>query len=332
MKDLKKQTVLVTRIIPEDKLVTLNSLFNLITNNKTTTMSRKELKEKVKNVDAILCFLNDKIDKEIMTIAGPSLKVISTYSTGYEHIDIDEARRRNIKIGYTGEILTETTADLAFGLMLSLGRRILEADKFTRDLKWKFGWSPDLMIGTDIHHKTIGIIGMGKIGFAVAKRAAGFNMKILFTKRKFHQINNEYSNTIKMEHCKLEKLLSESDYVIVCCSLNKDSYHLINYEKLSLMKRSSFIINIARGKIINEKDLILSLQNNLISGAGLDVFEEEPIKSDNPLLKMKNVILLPHIGSATITTRNQMAEIAISNIIKVLNDDDDNNKEGTFLI
>ena len=311
--------MLVTRPIPEAGLNILEPHCDLIINQRKAPLRYSELLKKVKGVNAILCFLNDKIDKQIMEAAGPSLKVISTFSTGYEHIDISEAKRRGIRVGYTGDILTDTTADLAIGLMLCLGRRMVAADNYLRKGKWKYGWNPDLMIGSDLHHKTLGVIGLGKIGSAICGRAAGFGMKILFTKRNFDQNDfNKNKSSDKLEYCNLQKLVSESDYIVISCTLNEDSYHLIDYDKIKMMKRNTFIINISRGKIINERDLIRGLKERLIAGAGLDVFEDEPIKSNNPLIKMQNVVLLPHIGSASIETRNKMSVMAASNIIDVL--------------
>ena len=311
--------MLVTRPIPEAGLNILEPHCDLIINQKKAPLRYSELLKKVKGVNAILCFLNDKIDKQTIEAAGPSLKVISTFSTGYEHIDISEAKRRGIMVGYTGDILTDTTADLAIGLMLCLGRRMVVADNYLRKGKWKYGWNPDLMIGSDLHHKTLGVIGLGKIGSAICRRVEGFGMKILFTKRNFDQNDfNKNKSSDKLEYCNLQKLVSESDYIVISCTLNKDSYHLIDYEKIKMMKRNTFIINISRGKIINERDLIRGLKERLIAGAGLDVFEDEPIKSNNPLIKMQNVVLLPHIGSASIETRNKMSVIAASNIIDVL--------------
>jgi glyoxylate reductase len=256
-----------------------------------------------------------------MDNAGPNLKIISTFSTGYEHIDIREAKKRNIKVGYTGSILTETTADLAFGLMLCIGRRLVESDKFVRSGKWKYGWSPDLMVGTDIHGKTLGIIGMGKIGTAIATRAQGFGMKILYTNRspitksKTKNLSLDFDN---IKYRDLEDLARNSDYIVICCSLNKESYHLINKNFISQMKKSAFLINIARGKIINQKDLITALRKKVIAGAALDVYEDEPIEKRNELLRMENVVLLPHIGSASQDTRNKMSELAALNIVHVL--------------
>jgi glyoxylate reductase len=287
-------------------------------NNEDRPFNRNELIEKAKNVDAILCVLQDKIDKEVIDIAGPKLKVISTYSTGYEHIDIETAKKRGIKIGYTGDILTETTADLTFGLILCIGRRIIEADKFVREKKWRNGWDPQLMLGADIHNKTLGLIGMGKIGQAVAKRALGFDMEILYHKRNKEITGIDKHLKNKVEYSELSKLLAISDYIVITCSLNKDSYHLIDINKLKSMKKSSFLINTSRGKIIKEDDLVFALEKKYIAGAALDVFEKEPITSNNPLIKMNNVILLPHIGSSSYDTRRRMSEIAATNIINVL--------------
>jgi lactate dehydrogenase-like 2-hydroxyacid dehydrogenase len=314
--------VLITRPISDIGLSILNKEnYDLISNSTELPLRPNDLRSKVKNVHAILCFLNDSIDKEIMDIAGPNLKIISTFSTGYEHIDIREAKKRNIKVAYTGSILTETTADLAFGLMLCIGRRLVESDKFVRSGKWKYGWSPNLMVGTDIHGKTLGIIGMGKIGKAIATRAQGFGMKILYTNRSRitkSKIRNLSLNFDNIKYRDLEDLARESDYIVICCSLNKESYHLINKNFISQMKKSAFLINIARGKIINQKDLITALRKKVIAGAALDVYEEEPIEKRNELLRMENVVLLPHIGSASQDTRNKMSELAASNIVHVL--------------
>ena len=314
--------VLITRPISDIGLSILNKQnYDLVSNSTERPLRPNELRRKVRNVNAILCFLNDRIDKEIMDLAGPNLKIISTFSTGYEHIDIREAKKRNIKVGYTGSILTETTADLAFGLLLCIGRRIVESDKFVRDGRWKFGWSPDLMIGTDVHGKTLGILGMGKIGKAIVKRALGFDMKVIYTNRSpitKSKVNNHSLNFDNIKYRDLEDLARESDYIVICCSLNKESYHLVNKKFISQMKKSAFLINIARGKIINQRDLVSALKKKVIAGAALDVYEDEPIENRNELVKMQNVVLLPHIGSASLDTRNKMSELAALNIVHVL--------------
>lgn len=314
----KKYEVLITRNIPKNGLKILNKKCNILLNNKDKPLSRSKLLKLVKGKDAILCFLNDQIDNEVMDSAGPNLKIISTFSTGYEHIDIDEARKRGIKIGYTGNVLTETTAELTFALLLSISRRIVEADRFVRKGKWKYGWAPDLMLGEDLYKKTIGIIGLGKIGKAVAKRASCFNMKVLYNNRKSIQNLDNKDLMKNMHFSELDNLLQQSDFVIITCSLNKDSYHLINYNNIKKMKSTSYLINTSRGKIIEEKGLITALKKKIIAGAALDVFENEPIEKNNELLKMDNVILLPHIASASNTTRQNMAQISAKNILNIL--------------
>jgi lactate dehydrogenase-like 2-hydroxyacid dehydrogenase len=251
------------------------------------------------------------------------LKIISTFSTGYEHIDIESANKKGIRVGHTGNILTETTADLAFGLILCLGRRIVEADRFLRDSKWKNGWCPELMLGTDIHNKVLGLIGFGKIGKAVAKRATGFDMEIIYYNRNVQEIDKGKDIKNKAKYCKLKELLCIADYIVIACSLNDDSYHLIDIENLKMMKKTAFLINVSRGKIIKERDLVFALRKKYLAGAALDVFEQEPILKNNPLIKMKNVILLPHIGSSSHSTRNRMSEIAATNIINVLEGNDE---------
>jgi glyoxylate reductase len=197
----------------------------------------------------------------------------------------------------------------------------VEGDKFVRAGMWKHGWSPSLMIGTDIHNKTLGIIGMGKIGTAIARRALGFGMKILYTNRRSNtkpELKNFLPNLNSIKYSNLKELARESDYVIICCSLNKDSYHLVNLDFMSQMKRTAFLINIARGKIVNQEELIIALRKKIIAGAALDVYEEEPLDKNSLLLRMKNVVLLPHVGSASTDTRNKMSEIAALNIVNVL--------------
>jgi lactate dehydrogenase-like 2-hydroxyacid dehydrogenase len=314
--------ILITSKIPIDGINILKSKYNVILNKRNRPFNRSELINNIKNVDAILCVLQDKIDKEIIDTAGPKLKIISTFSTGLEHIDVDTAKKRGIKIGYTGNILTETTADLSFGLILCIGRRILEADKFVRKLKWKNGWSPQLMLGTDIHNKILGLIGFGKIGQSIARRAIGFNMKIAYYKRNREIADLDKNLKNRSEFLELKELLAISDYIVICCSLNKESFHLIDIEKIKIMKKTAFLINTSRGKIIKENDLVFALKNKYIAGAALDVFEEEPIDPNSPLIKMKNVILVPHIGSASFDTRRRMSEIAATNIINVLEGND----------
>lgn len=271
---------------------------------------KKWILDNVSNVDGILCTLNTKIDKEVIS-AAKNLKVISTYSVGFDHIDVKEAKSRGIRVGYTPEVLTETTADLIFGLILAVARRIVEGDKLIREGKWMIPWQPDFLLGYDVYGKTLGIIGMGRIGKAVYRRAKGFNMRVIYTSRT-------KKDDIDAEFVSFEELLKQSDFVVITVDLNESTYHMINGSTLRLMKKTAFLINASRGKVIDEKALVKALEEKWIAGAALDVFEEEPINKDHPLLKFSNVVLTPHIGSATFETRYKMAEIAVENLFRGL--------------
>ena len=311
-----KKKVYVTRLIPEPALSILSKECDIVVNKKASPPTKKEILSNIRGMDAILCTLSDTIDREIMDAAGPNLKVISSYSTGYDHIDIEEANRRGIYVAYTSDILTESTADLTFALILSLARRVVEADKFVRKKLWKYGWMPKLFLGSDVNGMTLGIFGLGRIGSAVARRAKGFNMKILYYNR--HRIINQLDDPIA-NYVDINKLLKESDFLSIHANLNKHSFHFFNETKFRKMKNTAFVINTSRGQIIDQRALIIALRNRWIAGAGLDVYEKEPICSSNALLRMNNVIILPHIGSATYQTRSKMARVAAENILNILN-------------
>jgi glyoxylate reductase len=307
--------VYVTRRILDPALPMLSRKCQVTLNKKPNPPSRAEILKNVVGKDGILCMLSDKIDSRVMDAAGPNLKIISSYSTGYEHIDVGEATARGIYVTYTSDILSEATADLTFALILACARSIVNADKYVRKNEWKTGWSPDLMLGHNVYGSTLGIIGLGRIGAAVARRAIGFNMKVLYHNRsRKEQLESE----LRVRYADLDDLLTQSDFVSIHTSLNNASYHLIDKNKLSLMQRSAFLVNTARGQIVNEIDLAKALKVSRIAGAALDVFESEPLPRTSPLLKMKNVVLLPHIGSATYQTRSKMAEIAARNLLDAL--------------
>ncbi|MDQ4056779.1 MAG: D-glycerate dehydrogenase [Thermoproteota archaeon] len=311
-----KKKVYVTRMIPEPALSILSKECDITVNKKPNAPTKKEILSNIRGMDAILCTLSDTIDREIMDAAGPNLKVISSYSTGYDHIDIEEANRRRIYVAYTSDILTESTADLTFALILSLARRVVEADKFVRKKLWKYGWMPKLFLGSDVNGMTLGIFGLGRIGSAVARRAKGFNMKILYYNR--HRIINQLDDSIA-NYVDINKLLKESDFLSIHANLNKHSFHFFNEAKFRKMKNTAFVINTSRGQIIDQRALIKALRNRWIAGAGLDVYEKEPICSSNALLRMNNVIILPHIASATYQTRSKMARVAAENLLNILN-------------
>jgi len=315
---LKKWSVYVTRKILDPAIPMISKDCNVIVaNHRGRPPTRSELLKAVRNKDAILCTLSDKIDAKVMDAAGSNLKVISSYSTGVDHIDIKEATRRGIYVTFTGDILTEATADLAFALILAVSRQVIQGHELVVHKQWKYGWDPHLLLGSDVHGATIGILGLGRIGAAVARRAKGFEMNIIYHNR--HSRNFQSEEQVGAKLVAMEELLEESDFLSLHCSLNSESYHIIDKSNLRRMKKDSYVINSARGQIINETDLIKALKQRWIAGAGLDVFEKEPPSPNNPLLRMKNVVLLPHIGSATFLTRTRMAEVAAKNLLNILN-------------
>lgn len=311
-----KYKVYVTRKIPEPGPSILKKHFQINMNPGVDVLKRETLFENVRDVDALLCMLGDKIDAKVMDAAGPNLKVISCYSVGYDHVDIYEAAKRKIIVTNTPNVLANATADLTFSLILTAARNIVNADRHVRNGNWKFGWTPDLFLGYDVHGSTLGIIGLGEIGTLVAKRARGFDMQVIYySKTRKRQMESELDITF----VPLEELLRRSDFVSIHVSLNKDSFHMIDESKIKLMKKSAFIINTSRGQVINEQHLINALRNKVIGGAGLDVYESEPISRSNPLTQFAQTVLLPHIGSATFKTRSKMAEVAANNIVNFFN-------------
>ncbi len=303
--------ILVTRELPGNYVNEIKNKIDaniLFYDNKINV--HQWLIDNIEDADGILITLNEKIDKEIIDKAR-KLKVISTYSVGYDHIDVDYAKSKNITVTNTPEVLTDATADLIFGIMITVSRRIIEGNEIIKNNQWESQWNPYYMLGSEIHGKTIGIIGMGRIGNAIAKRAKGFDMKIIYYSKHRHDVNIDYVD--------LNYLLKNSDFVVIALDLNNETYHFMDYGKIKLMKNNSYLINGTRGKIINENDLIRALNEKIIEGAALDVFENEPLSHDNPLIKMKNVVLTPHLGSATLETRSKMAEVAVKNLLNVLN-------------
>jgi len=311
-----KNKVYITRKIPEPGPSILKKYFQTNMNSGADVLGREKLFENVRGVDALICMLGDKIDSEVMDAAGPNLKVISCYSVGHDHVDIYEATKRKIAVTNTPNVLANTTADLTFSLILTAARNIVNADRYVRYGNWKFGWTPDLFLGYDVYESTLGIIGLGEIGTLLAKRARGFDMEVIYySKTRKHKIESELDIT----YVSLEELLQRSDFVSIHVSLNKDSFHMIDESKFKLMKKTAFIINTSRGKVINEQHLISALEDKVIAGAALDVYEIEPISKSNPLTQISQTILLPHIGSATFRTRSKMAEVAANNIVNFFN-------------
>ena len=312
----KRKEVYLTRRILEPAISLLAAKYRVSFHDSTRPPTKPKLKEGIRNKNAILCTLSDNIDKEVLEEAGPNLKVISSYSTGYDHIDVIEATRRGIVVANTGDVLAEATADLTFGLILAVSRRIVEADKFVRRGLWKVAWTPNLLLGSNVYNSTLGILGLGRIGRAVARRAKGFDMNILYHNR--HRLDNGLESKLGVRYVGLNELLRKSDFLTIHTGLNQDSSNMIGKYQLSKMKNDSYLINTARGGIINENELAEALRKKWIRGAALDTYRHEPLTGTSKLLPLSNIILLPHIGSATYDTRTKMSRIAAQNLINVL--------------
>lgn len=305
--------VFVTRRIPEEGIRLLERECEEVeVYPHDRVPSKKEIINGLKGKDALLCLLTDRIDREVIS-SNPNLKVISNYAAGYDNIDVDEATKRGIVVTNTPDVLTNATAELAWALLFAVARRVVEGDKFTREGRFK-GWSPTLLLGKELSGKTLGVIGAGRIGTAFALKAKCFNMKVLYFNRSRNEVLEDKLGAKKVD---LDTLLRESDFISIHLPLTKETYHLIDYDKICMMKRDAIIVNTARGAIIKEEDLVKALREKRIFGAGLDVYEKEP-KITDELKDLENVVLLPHIGSATLETRTKMSILAAENLIKAL--------------
>jgi glyoxylate reductase len=305
---MKKQRVFVCRRILDEGLRLVTEVADAEVWQEDLPPPREIILAGVKGVEGILALLTDKMDGEVMDAAGPQLKVISNYAVGYDNIDVPAATERGIKVGNTPGVLTETTADFAFALLMAAARRVVEGDSFTRSGRWKT-WGPTLLLGQDVYGATLGLVGYGRIGRAVAKRAQGFDMRILYADRSSDDA--EYG----AQAVALETLLRESDFVSLHVPLTEETHHLINEERLRLMKPTAVLINTARGPVVDHQALYEALVNGVIGYAALDVTEPEPVAADDPLLTLDNVIVVPHIASASIATRGKMARMAAENLI-----------------
>lgn len=272
---------------------------------------RDVLRDAASRCDALVVTIGDRVDDYVLSDA--KVKVIATYSVGYDHIDLDAATRKGIPVGYTPEVLVEAVADFTIGLLIALSRRIVEGDRLVRSGEAYRVWGE--FLGTEVWGKTLGILGLGNIGTAVARRAKAFNMNIIYwsrTRKPWIEV------ALGIRYVSLEELFRQSDYLVVSVALSRDTYHIVNEDRLRLMKRGAYLINIARGAVVDTNALVKALKEGWIAGAALDVYEEEPLPSTHELVKMSNVVLTPHIASATVETRNKMAEITAQNVINVL--------------
>lgn len=279
--------------------------------NKGKQLSAKELKKRAGDADAIISMLSDKIDAELIN-SCQNLKVIANYAVGYNNIDLSAAADKGIVVCNTPDVLTQTTAELGFALMMAAARRIPESERFTRAKKFK-GWKADLFLGMDLHGKTLGVFGFGRIGQAVAKMASGFNMEILYNART---VKTQAELLTGAKRTGFEDMVRRSDFIIITAPANEGTKHKFTLQTFRQMKSSAVLVNIGRGEIVKEKDLVTALENNMIFAAGLDVYEFEP-KVDEGLFKLDNVVMAPHIGSGSYATREVMAKLCCDSIIKV---------------
>jgi len=313
----RKFKVLLTRRLHDFALDKLRKKYEITVHSGKIPMPKNRLLNLIKDKDGLICFPYDSIDKQIINSAK-KLKIISTYSVGFDHIDIKYAKKKKIKIGYTPDVLTNATAELTISLMLDLLRRITEGDRLIRKNNWTEIFGAYDYVGSDVSGKTIGILGMGRIGKSVAMKALGLGMNVIYHNRK--PMPKKMEIFLKSKYVSLNNLFKKSDVLTIHIPYSRETHQLVDSSLLSKMKKTSFLINTSRGKIVNENDLIMYLQQNKIQGAGLDVFEKEPINKKNKLTKLENTVLAPHIGSSTDETRYEMTEIAIKNLILGLND------------
>ena len=272
---------------------------------------RDVLLEKVKGVHGLLCLLTDRVDAELMDAAGPQLKVLSQIAVGYDNIDIPEATRRGIPVGNTPEVLTQTTADAAWALLMAASRRIVESSRAVHDGKWRT-WHPLHYLGQDVYGGTLGIVGLGRIGVEVARRGRGFDMPVLYSD-VYRREDMEAEHGLM--YVDMDTLLRESDFVSLHTVLDDTTHHLINDEALSKMKSTAILVNAARGPVVDSEALYRALRDGEIAAAGLDVTEPEPILMDDPLLTLDNCVIVPHIASASVRTRAEMSRIAATNLL-----------------
>ncbi len=314
--------ILITRPIPDEGIKMLrNAGHTLDLSKKDEVMSRKDLLKRVKGVDALLSLLNDRIDEEVFRAAGPNLKIVANYAVGFDNVDLKAAKARNIIVTNTpAPEVSETVAEHTFALMMTLAHRIAESDAYARAEKYK-GWGPNLMLGTDVYGKTLGIVGLGRIGEAVAERAVhGFKMKCVYADLK---PNKDFEKRFKAKRLPMEKLLATADFVTLHVPLLPSTRHLMSTKQFALMKKTAFVINTARGPVVDEKALLKALKAKKIAGAALDVFECEPaidcdLTDKLELKAFPNVVLTPHTASATIEARQAMSKFAARNILAVL--------------
>ncbi|KAF9977274.1 hypothetical protein BGZ73_006535 [Actinomortierella ambigua] len=312
-----QKTLLVTRTLPaasQERLDRGIDGVEIVQWKQDRVIPRPELLKMAHGVDGILCLLTDKIDSELLDAAGPQLKVVSTMSVGYDHVDVKALEARNIKLGITPGVLTDATADTTVLLALAAARRLREGVDAVIQGKWGT-WSPTWLLGSQFTDKTVGIVGLGRIGVAVAQRLKAFGVRKFLYQGNRRKEESEALIGGQVEFADLDTLLRESDIICVCCALNDKTKNMFNYETFSKMKKTVVFVNTARGGIVDQEGLIRALKEGKLGSVGLDVTVPEPLPTDSELLKFPNCIVLPHVGSGTLETRTAMSEIAIENAL-----------------
>lgn len=304
--------VFVTRRIPDEGLRPILAATDAVVWPDELPPSREALLAGAEGCEGILTLLTDRVDAELLERAGPRLRVVSNYAVGFDNVDVVEASRRGVVVGNTPGVLTETTADLAFALLMAAARRLPEAERHVREGRWRT-WSPTLLLGSDVHGATLGIVGFGRIGQAVARRAAGFGMTVLCHSRS--RLPSELAASLGVTEVPLDELLRRSDFVSLHVTLTAETRSLIDARALRLMKPTAILVNTARGAIVDAGALHEALRDGVIAGAALDVTDPEPIRADDPLLALDSCLVVPHVGSATRATRGRMAEMAAANLL-----------------
>jgi lactate dehydrogenase-like 2-hydroxyacid dehydrogenase len=309
---MARPKVFVARRIPDDGIDPIVAATDAVVWQDELPPPRAELLAAVAGCDGVLTLLTDRVDDEFLDAAGPQLKVVSNYAVGFDNVDVPACTRRGIPVGNTPGVLTETTADLAWALMMAAARRLPEGDRYVRAGKWKT-WGPLLLLGPDVHGATLGIVGFGRIGQALARRAAGFGMAILY--HDVHRAEAAVEAAYGATFLPLEELLARADYVSLHVNLTPETRGLMNAEKLGWMKSTAVLVNTSRGPVIDQRALADALRSGTIFAAALDVTDPEPIPADDPLLALDNCLVVPHIASASRATRGKMAEMAAANLL-----------------
>ncbi|AXI09858.1 D-glycerate dehydrogenase [Oceanobacillus zhaokaii] len=312
---MEKQRIYITRSLDEAVIAPYANLFEIrMWEKEEEPVPREILLEEVKNADGLFCMLSDKIDDELLQHSS-NLKVVSNLAVGYDNIDLDAAKKHGVIATNTPDVLTETTADLGFALLMATARRIVEANQYIKTNQWQ-NWAPYLLAGSDIHHKTIGIVGMGRIGEAIARRAKGFDMNILYHNRSRKPVAEK---DLQATYVSFEQLIGEADFIVSVVPFTPETSKIFNEAAFEKMKQTAIFINISRGATVDEDALVEALRTNKIKAAGLDVFEVEPITNEHPLMQLDNAVCIPHIGSASEETRTEMIQLCMDNIAGVLN-------------